>query len=51
MLPRRARYREAACRRLAAEGAKVAVFDMNLEAAEKVAADIRAKASKLVARL
>jgi 2-hydroxycyclohexanecarboxyl-CoA dehydrogenase len=32
----------ATCRRLAAEGAKVAVFDMNLEAAEKVAADIRA---------
>ncbi len=32
----------ATCRRLAAEGAKVAVFDMNLEAAEKVAQDIRA---------
>jgi 2-hydroxycyclohexanecarboxyl-CoA dehydrogenase len=32
----------ATCRRLAADGAKVAVFDMNLEAAEKVAADIRA---------
>lgn len=32
----------ATCRRLAAEGAKVAVFDMNLDAAEKVAQDIRA---------
>eukprot|EP01137_Pigoraptor_chileana_P034900 Opistho-2@28145 len=32
----------ATCRRFADEGAKVAVFDMNLEAAEKVAADIRA---------
>ncbi|MDH4465690.1 MAG: 2-hydroxycyclohexanecarboxyl-CoA dehydrogenase [Acidovorax sp.] len=32
----------ATCRRFAEEGAKVAVFDMNLEAAEKVAADIRA---------
>lgn len=31
----------ATCRRFAAEGAKVAVFDMNLAAAEKVAADIR----------
>lgn len=31
----------AACRRFASEGAKVAVFDMNLEAAEKVAAGIR----------
>lgn len=31
----------AACRRFAQEGAKVAVFDMNLAAAEKVAADIR----------
>ena len=30
------------CRRFAEEGAKVAVFDMNLAAAEKVAADIRA---------
>ena len=30
------------CRRLAAEGAKVAVFDMNLDAAEKVAQEIRA---------
>ncbi len=29
-------------RRFAAEGAKVAVFDLNLDAAEKVAADIRA---------
>lgn len=32
----------ATCRRFAAEGAQVAVFDMNLEAAERVAADIRA---------
>ena len=32
----------ATCRRFADEGAKVAVFDMNLAAAEKVAADIRA---------
>ena len=32
----------ATCRRFAEEGAKVAVFDMNLEAAEKVATDIRA---------
>ena len=31
----------ATCRRFADEGAKVAVFDMNLEAAEKVAANIR----------
>ena len=32
----------ATCRRFASEGAQVAVFDMNLEAAEKVAADLRA---------
>ena len=32
----------ATCRRFAAEGANVAVFDMNLEAAQKVAADIKA---------
>ena len=32
----------ATCRRLASEGAKVAVFDMNLDAAEAVAAGIRA---------
>jgi 2-hydroxycyclohexanecarboxyl-CoA dehydrogenase len=32
----------ATCRRFASEGAKVAVFDMNLDAAEKVAAAIRA---------
>jgi 2-hydroxycyclohexanecarboxyl-CoA dehydrogenase len=32
----------ATCRRFAAEGAKVAVFDMNLEAARKVVADITA---------
>lgn len=32
----------ATCRRFAGAGAQVAVFDMNLEAAERVAADIRA---------
>ncbi|KQP23094.1 2-hydroxycyclohexanecarboxyl-CoA dehydrogenase [Pseudorhodoferax sp. Leaf267] len=32
----------ATCRRFAAEGAKVAVFDMNLQAADQVAAAIRA---------
>jgi 2-hydroxycyclohexanecarboxyl-CoA dehydrogenase len=32
----------ATCRRFASEGAKVAVFDMNLQAAEQVAAAIRA---------
>ena len=36
----------ATCRRFAAEGAKVAVFDMNLEAAEKVAAAIRANGGR-----
>ena len=30
----------ATCRRLAEEGAKVAIFDMNLEAAEKLANEI-----------
>ncbi|MCX7251007.1 MAG: 2-hydroxycyclohexanecarboxyl-CoA dehydrogenase [Burkholderiales bacterium] len=39
----------ATCRRFAAEGAKVAVFDMNLEAAEKVAADIRATGGQAAA--
>jgi 2-hydroxycyclohexanecarboxyl-CoA dehydrogenase len=39
----------ATCRRLAAEGAKVAVFDMNLEAAEKVAAEIRANGGSAAA--
>ncbi|NUN61428.1 MAG: 2-hydroxycyclohexanecarboxyl-CoA dehydrogenase [Burkholderiaceae bacterium] len=39
----------ATCRRLAAEGAKVAVFDMNLEAAEIVAADIRANGGQAAA--
>jgi 2-hydroxycyclohexanecarboxyl-CoA dehydrogenase len=39
----------ATCRRLAGEGAKVAVFDMNLEAAEKVAADIRANGGQAAA--
>jgi len=32
----------ATCKRFAGEGAKVAVFDLNLQAAEKIAADIRA---------
>jgi 2-hydroxycyclohexanecarboxyl-CoA dehydrogenase len=32
----------ATCRRFAAEGAKVAVFDMNLEAAQKIADEIKA---------
>jgi 2-hydroxycyclohexanecarboxyl-CoA dehydrogenase len=32
----------ATCRRFAAEGGRVAVFDLNLESAEKVAGDIRA---------
>ena len=32
----------ATCRRFAAEGAKVAVFDMNIEAAQKVANEIKA---------
>ena len=31
----------ATCRRLALEGARVAVFDMNLEAAQRVAADVQ----------
>ncbi len=39
----------ATCRRFASEGAKVAVFDMNLEAAEKVAADIRAAGGQAAA--
>ena len=39
----------AASRRFAAEGAKVAVFDMDLEAAEKVAADIRAAGGQAAA--
>ena len=37
----------ATCRRFGKDGAQVAVFDMNLEAAEKVAADIRARAARL----
>ena len=32
----------ATCRRFAAEGARVAIFDMNLQAAQQVAADIQA---------
>jgi 2-hydroxycyclohexanecarboxyl-CoA dehydrogenase len=39
----------ATCRRFAAEGAQVAVFDMNLEAAQKVAADIVAAGGKAAA--
>ena len=39
----------ATCRRFATEGAKVAVFDMNLEAAEQVAADIRAAGGQAAA--
>lgn len=39
----------ATSRRFASEGAKVAVFDMNLDAAEKVAADIRANGGQAVA--
>jgi len=39
----------ATCRRLAADGAKVAVFDMNLAAAEKVAAEIRAAGGQAAA--
>jgi 2-hydroxycyclohexanecarboxyl-CoA dehydrogenase len=36
----------ATCRRFAQEGARIAVFDLNLEAAEKVAAAIRAEGGK-----
>ncbi len=36
----------ATCRRFAAEGARVAVFDLNLDAAEKVAAAIRAEGAR-----
>ena len=39
----------ATCRRFASEGAKVAVFDMNLDAAEKVAVDIRATGGQAAA--
>lgn len=39
----------ATCRRFASEGAQVAVFDMNLDAAEKVAADIRATGGRAAA--
>ena len=39
----------ATCARFAQEGANVAVFDMNLEAAEKVAADIRATGGRATA--
>src|SRR6266516_4424874 len=36
----------ATCRRFASEDASVAVFDLNLDAAEKVAADIRAEGGR-----
>ena len=36
----------ATCRRFAAEGARVAVFDLNLDAAERVAAAIRAEGGR-----
>ena len=39
----------ASCRRFAREGAKVAVFDRDLAAAEKVAADIRAAGGTAIA--
>jgi 2-hydroxycyclohexanecarboxyl-CoA dehydrogenase len=39
----------ATCRRFAKEGARVAVFDLNPEAAEKVAAGIRAEGGQAVA--
>ena len=39
----------ATCRRFAAEGARVAVFDLNLAAAEHVAADIRAAGGQALA--
>jgi 2-hydroxycyclohexanecarboxyl-CoA dehydrogenase len=39
----------ATCRRFAQEGAQVAVFDMNLEAAQRVAADIVENGGKAVA--
>lgn len=39
----------ATCRRFAAEGAKVAVFDMNLEAAQKVVDGIKASGGNAVA--
>ncbi len=39
----------AACRRFAKEGGKVAVFDMNMEAAERVAAGIVAEGGRAVA--
>ncbi|KAB0471116.1 2-hydroxycyclohexanecarboxyl-CoA dehydrogenase [Ralstonia insidiosa] len=37
------------CRRFAQEGASVAVFDLNLDAAEKVAADIRSEGGRALA--
>jgi len=40
----------ATCRRFAREGARVAVFDLNLEAAERVAAAIRAEGGQALAQ-
>jgi 2-hydroxycyclohexanecarboxyl-CoA dehydrogenase len=40
----------ATCRRFGREGARVAVFDLNLEAAEKVAAAIRDEGGVAVSR-
>ena len=39
----------ATCRRLAAEGAKVAIFDMNLEAAKTLADEIKANTGQAIA--
>ena len=39
----------ATCRRFGAEGARVAVFDLNLQAADQVAADIRAAGGQALA--
>lgn len=39
----------ATCKRLAEEGAKVAIFDMNLEAAEKLANEIKANGGEVIA--
>lgn len=38
----------ATCKRLAEEGAKVAIFDMNLEAAEKLANEIKANGGEVI---
>lgn len=39
----------ATCKRLAEEGAKVAIFDMNLDAAEKLATEIKANGGEAIA--